>query len=69
MKVIRCVGVEERPVTLESNFPQQTGRLELVQGIVDGCERYMNARGERLLMQRFRAYVPIAAAEQDGGKT
>jgi len=65
MKVVRGIGIEEGPVTFESDFAQETRRLELVQRVVHGRERDIDSCGQRLLMQGFRADVTISGAEQD----
>ena len=66
--VLANVRVEIGPPGVDHDFPQQSGRGELMQRIVDGGQRHADALGHRLAMQLFGRDVPVPSVEQQPGQ-
>jgi len=62
--VIGRVGVKIGPLAADGDFTQEPRPLELVQRVVDGCQRNALTGAHRLLVQDFGGHVPVAVGEQ-----
>jgi hypothetical protein len=68
MVVIRDVGVEIGLRSVDRDLAQQADLGELVQRVVDGCERDRHLRLGGLLVEHLRRQVAVALGEQDPAK-
>ena len=64
MMVRCCVGVEVSSCGIDNNLSKQTRVGELVQSIVDCCQRHTDVFVFSLLVQRFSCQVPIGTLEK-----
>src|SRR5205085_11950646 len=64
MVVIGDVGIEIRALPADGDLAQQTCALELMQRVVDGCQRHPLAGLYGLLVQDLGSDVAVAVAEQ-----
>src|SRR5215470_17453207 len=63
--MIGSVGVEIRAARLDNDFTQQPAIGELMQRVVDGRERYPDARRHSFAMQLLRGDVAVPLFEQE----
>src|SRR5262249_36825138 len=64
--VIRRVGIEVGALPADRDLAQQACALELMQGVIDGCQRHPFACAHRLLVQQLGRDMAIAIGEQQG---
>ena len=63
--VIGGVGVEIRAAGLDDNFTQQSAIGELMQRVIDGRERYPDARRHSFAMQLLGGDMAVPSFEQE----
>jgi 3-hydroxyacyl-[acyl-carrier protein] dehydratase/trans-2-decenoyl-[acyl-carrier protein] isomerase len=68
VEVIRCIRIEKGSVALECNLTQEACNLELVQRIVDCCERHIDARCQGFPVQRFCAHMTVSRSKEKSGQ-
>jgi hypothetical protein len=58
------VRIEVGAGGIDNDLAQETGGDELMQCVIDGRQRYLDVRCERLLMQSLRGDMPVAVLKQ-----
>ena len=66
--VVPGVGIEISALGIDRDFAQQPGVRELVQGIVDGGQRNLDAVGLGFPMEYLGRHMAVCAVEQEPGQ-
>lgn len=60
MMVLADIGVEIRTRRIDDDLAHKTGGRELVQGVVNRCQRHPDTGAERFAVKHFCGYVTIS---------
>ena len=66
--MVARIGVEIAARRIHDHLAQQARFGELVQRVVDGGERNLQARISHFVVQAFRRHMPVAVFEQQAGQ-